>query len=80
VPAPSGATLHARAYKLKGLQKVDLSWAGLTNAVDVFRNGVWISTVYGNQWTDAIDVRGAGSYTYQACAAGVCSSSATVVF
>src|SRR5213075_223386 len=44
-PTPGQITLHARGYKIHGLQTVDLFWNGVTSAnVDVYRNGVLIAT------------------------------------
>jgi hypothetical protein len=81
-PDPSGtASLTARGYKVKGLQKADLSWSGLTSAtVDVFRNGVLLVTAANTgSRTDAINVKGSGSYTYKVCGAGTSTCTNQVV-
>ena len=79
-----GFSLSANAYKVKGLQKVDLSWSGATTSVDIYRNGTLIvaSTPNDNFHTDNIDVRGGGSYTYRVCLAGTqtCSNNAVANF
>ena len=77
-------TLTATGYKVKGLQKVDLSWSGATSVnVDVWRNGVKITTTPNDGFhTDNLNSRGSGTYTYRVCAAGTttCSNDATVTF
>jgi hypothetical protein len=84
VPVPTGLTLTVRGYKVKGLQKVDLTWRGSTVAqVDLFRGRIQIATTSNDgSFTDAIDRRGGGSYAYQVCEAGtsVCSALVTVTF
>jgi PKD domain len=75
--------LTARGYKVKGLQKVDLSWSGAgAGSFDVYRNDVKIATVPGTEYTDNLDRRGSGSYRYKVCEAGTstCSDQATVTF
>ena len=78
----SGFTLAATGYKVRGLQKADLEWSGATSAnVDVYRDGALIATTANDGfYTDNIDQRGGGSYTYQVCEAGtsICSIEATV--
>jgi hypothetical protein len=83
-PAPGGASLTARGYKVKGMQKADLAWTGLTaTSVDVYRSGAIVTTTAndGNA-TDPIDKKGNGSYTYKVCAAGTstCSNAVSVAF
>jgi hypothetical protein len=60
------------AYKVRGLQKADLTWSGAAStSIDVYRNGVKRATVANNGfYTDNIDVRGGGSYTYRIAEAG----------
>jgi len=77
--------LNARGYKVHGLQTVDLFWNGVTSLlVDVYRNGVLITTVPndGGTYTDHIGVNGNGTYTYRICEAGSgnCSNQVTVRF
>jgi subtilisin family serine protease len=85
VTAPAGGiTLSARGYKVKGVQKADLTWSGATSAnMDIFRNGVIITTTANDGFhTDNINRKGAGTYNYKVCEAGtsVCSNEATVNF
>lgn len=80
----SGITLNAVGYKVKGRQKADLSWNGATGSLDIYRNDVPIVTGTANDglYTDNINARGAGSYTYRVCLTGTqtCSNNATVTF
>jgi hypothetical protein len=80
----AGITLSARGYKVQGRERADLSWSGASsNNVDIYRNGVRITTVPNNGfYTDVIGTRGPGTYTYQVCEAGTntCSNQATVTF
>ena len=82
--SPAGPMLTASPYKQKGLQKVDLKWSGLTaSSVAVYRNGSVVATVGNNgSWTDSIDRKGGGTYTYKLCASGTstCSNEATARF
>jgi three-Cys-motif partner protein len=77
-------SLSATGYKVRGLQKADLSWSGATSTnVDVYRNGALITTTANDGfYTDNINNRGSGSYTYMVCEAGTstCSNEATVTF
>ena len=78
-----GITLSTRGYKVRGLQKADLTWSGATSTnVDVFRNGENFQTANDGEYTDNIDQRGSGSYSYQVCEAGssTCSNTSTVTF
>jgi serine protease len=83
-PAASGITLSGRGYKVKGTQRVDLSWSGAsTGSMDVYRNGIRIAiTPNDGAHTDAINVKGGGSYTYKVCGAGtsICSSQIVIGF
>jgi hypothetical protein len=84
VAGGGGFTLNATGYKVKGLQKVDLSWQGATTDVDVKQNGNVILPDENNDgdYTDNIDQRGGGSYTYQLCETGTstCSNESVVTF
>jgi hypothetical protein len=84
VAAPSGIALQASGYKVKGLQKADLTWTGATSAlVDVYRSGVKVATTTNDgAHTDPIDKKGGGSYLYKVCEAGtaVCSGEVAVTF
>lgn len=79
-----GISLLASGYKVKGLQKADLSWSGATSTnMDIYRDGSLIATTSNDgSYTDHIDQRGGGTYTYQVCEAGTstCSSETNVVF
>lgn len=79
-----GITLSATGYKVKGLQKADLSWDGATSTnVDIYRDGALLTTTANDGFhTDNIDSTGGGSYTYKLCEAGTatCSGEVTVTF
>ena len=80
----SDIVLSATGYKLQGLQKARLTWFGTAAAsVDVYRNAVIGATVANTgSYTDHINLRGRGTYTYRICEAGTtkCSNEVTVVF
>jgi len=58
--------LTATAYKVKGLQKVDLIWTGATGTnVYLYRNGTEFTIPNTGSYTDNIDKKGGGSYTYK---------------
>jgi PKD repeat protein len=80
----SAITLTANGYKVRGLQKADLTWSGATSPnVDIYRNNALIATTENDGfYTDNINNRGGGSYTYKVCEAGtsICSNEATVTF
>lgn len=82
--ATDGITLSVTGYKDRGLQKADLEWTTTSaSQVDVYRDGNVIATTANDGfYTDHIDQRGSGSYTYQVCEEGsdVCSNEATVSF
>ncbi|NMP30405.1 S8 family serine peptidase [Thalassotalea sp. M1531] len=77
-------TLSANGYKVKGSQRVDLTWAGSSAAnVDVYRDGSVIATTSNNgSYTDNLNRKGGGSYDYQICDAGTstCTTTVTVNF
>jgi hypothetical protein len=84
-PPTGGISLSATGYKVKGLQKADLTWSGtISGSVDVKRGSTPIATGISDtgSYTDNIDTRGGGSYTYQVCEAGTttCSNPATINF
>lgn len=85
-PAPQttpGIWVTVRGYKVKGLQKADLAWGGVSwVSVDIYRDGTKITTTARTDFTDAIDRRGAGNYTYVVCQAGTatCSQTASLRF
>lgn len=84
VTSPSGATLTGKGYKVKGMQKADLTWSNLTATnVDIYRDGAKVMTTTNTgAVTDNIDQRGGGSYTYKVCATGTttCTNGAAVSF
>jgi PKD repeat protein len=84
VTSDSAIILSVTGYKVRGLQKANLVWSGASSdRVDVYRNGALIATVANTgAWTDPINRRGGGTYTYRVCAVGTdrCSNEATVVF
>jgi subtilisin len=81
---PADITLSVTGYKVKGLAKADLTWSGATSMkVDITRNDAALATVPDSgSYTDNIDQRGGGSYTYRVCEAGTssCSAPVTVTF
>jgi thermitase len=84
VTAPPPITLTARGSKVKGLQKVDLSWTPTKpGSIDIFRNGAKITTTPNTgSYRDNIDRKGGGTYTHRVCEAGtsVCSNQTSVTF
>ncbi len=86
-PPGSGITLSTNGYKVKGQQKADLTWTGAntgTGNVFVYRDGTEIDTTSNDgAYTDPINNKGGGSYTYQVCEAvtdGTCSNESVVTF
>ena len=83
---PSGPTIvSAVGTKVKGAQRVTLTWAGFDGPVHVLRDGdvVTDSPVSGTTWTDAIGAKGGGSYTYRVCLAAdptICAPQVVVTF
>jgi PKD repeat protein len=75
--------LTARAYRQGRLEKADLSWnAPSGTSIDIYRNGTRIARVRTTAYTDNINQKGSGSYTYKVCATafGTCSDPVTVSF
>ena len=83
-PPPPAIALAAKAYKVKGFQRVDLSWSGATGtSVDVWRDGVRVAaTANDGAHTDALNKKGGGAYAYRVCEAGTttCSEEVHVAF
>ena len=81
---PGGFDLSTSPYKVKGKQRVDLTWSGATASnVDIYRDGNLIATAANNgAYTDIIGATGGGSYAYEVCDAGAstCSNSSTATF
>jgi PKD repeat protein len=76
-------SLSARGYKAGGRQMVDLAWNGPTGAsFDVYRDGFRVATVQSNSYTDNINAKGSGTYSYEVCAPATasCSNDALVGF
>ncbi len=82
--AAGGFALSAAGRKLKGFQYVDLTWSGATSNVDVYRDGALVKSNELNDgaYTDELNKKGSGSYTYRVCESGTstCSNDATVTF
>jgi len=81
----TGITLTTRGYKVKGLEKADLTWtpSGTSTNTDVYRNNVKIATTPNDgAYTDPINAKGKGTYTYKVCNAGTttCSNNSVVTF
>lgn len=85
-PPPGAAfELTTNGYKVKGRQKVNLSWSGYEGeSVDVYRNGSKIQGALANtgSYLDNINRKGSGSYSYKICevASNVCSNTSGVNF
>ncbi|OFW17252.1 MAG: hypothetical protein A3F70_10110 [Acidobacteria bacterium RIFCSPLOWO2_12_FULL_67_14] len=81
---PAAITLSVSAYKVRGQQKADLTWSRATSSeVNVYRGGAVVATTANDgAYTDNIDQRGGGSYTYKICEAGTstCSNDAVASF
>ena len=78
-------TLAANGYKVKGRQKVDLSWSADTGAVNIYRDGEIVGSELAgsSSSTDDIGKKGGGTYLYKICltaSPGTCSTEAVVVF
>lgn len=84
-PPSSSITLVANGYKVKGWQKVDLTWSGASGAsIDVYRDGqLVVTTANDGAYTDDLNQKGGGnSHTYRVCetGTGTCSGEVTVAF
>jgi serine protease len=79
----NGIVLSATAYKIRGDKYADLTWSGaVSDWVDVYRNGVKITTIDNNgSYTDAAG-KGGGSAAYKVCEMGTatCSNEVTVTW
>jgi PKD repeat protein len=76
-------SVAGRGYKVNGLEKVDLAWNGPSGTnFNVFRNGTKIATVQTTAYTDNLNNKGSGTYTYKVCALAFasCSDPVTVRF
>ena len=74
--------LSAHGYKVRGLEKVDLGWSGPSGAsFDVYRNDRNVATILASGFTDNLNTKSAGSYSYKVCVGtSLCSNTATVSF
>ena len=82
-PPPGAFTLAVNAYKVKGVKRADLTWAGAAGTnVDVYRNGAHVTITANDGVFSETLGKGGGSYTYQLCEAGTstCSNSVTVSY
>jgi hypothetical protein len=76
-------SLSAYGSKVRGLEKVELSWDGPGgSSFDVYRNGARIATVQSSAFTDDLNKKGSATYTYKVCAPvkSTCSNEAKVSF
>ena len=83
-PTGGDLTLSTSGYKVKGTQRVDLTWSGAASTnVDVYQDGSLIDTTTNDgDLTINLNTKGGGTYTFQVCEEGTstCSDTATVVF
>jgi subtilisin family serine protease len=81
---PEGINLSADGYKSRGVKYVNLTWNGATSTdVDIYRDGVNIVTTSNDgEYTDTINTKGGGTYSYQLCEQGTsnCSQNQAVAF
>jgi len=78
-------SLSTTGYKVKGKQKADLQWSGVTSSqVDIYRNNTLVAnTLNDGLYTDNINQKGGGAYTYKVCEENtplVCSNESIVTF
>ena len=83
--AEASIFLNAKGSKIKGRQKVDLTWSGASSTnVDIIHDSAVIATVSNalGGYTDNIGAKGGGTYIYALCEAGtsICSDNVVVVF
>jgi PKD repeat protein len=82
--AAPAISITTSAYKVKGGQKVDITWTGATtDPVIIYRDSVQIETPNDGKETDNIDAKGGGTYVYKVCETGdspVCSAEDIVIF
>jgi subtilisin family serine protease len=83
-PSSGDFSLSANGYKSRGQQAVDLTWSGANTAnVDILRDGQKITTTSDSgSYTDALNVKGGGSYSYKVCeeSSTICTASVQVIF
>jgi hypothetical protein len=82
--AAPAISISTNGYKVKGSQKVDITWSGATtDPVIIYRGSLPIETTNDGVETDNIDAKGGGTYVYKVCETGatpVCSAEDIVVF
>lgn len=83
--SPPAITLSATlGTQVKNRQPVNLAWSGATGAqVDLYRNGSLVTaTANDGAYTDNLNARQHGTYTYRVCLTGTttCSNDAGVTF
>ena len=79
--APAPATLTAtNTGTVKGKVNFRLNWTAGGSTVDVYRGTSKVGSGVANTgtYTDAVKVRGSGSFSYKVCNAGTTTCSATV--
>lgn len=70
-PGDAPVLTSAVGSKVKGVQRVDLSWT-YTGAVDIYRTGTSDATIVGvtdGSYLDVIGAKGGATYSYQVCPA-----------
>ena len=74
-------SLTVDKYTVLGLQKAYLSWIDATSTrVDIIRDGSVVAKANNSGYfTDHIDNRGSGSYTYKVCETGTTACSSKVI-
>lgn len=85
VTVANNITLSARGFKVKGLQKADLTWTPTgSGSVTVYRNGQLLTTTpHDGAYPDNLNRKGGGTYIYKVCTATstpLCTNEATIVF
>jgi FG-GAP-like repeat len=82
-PAPQ-ITLTVSTRTTRKAREVELRWSGATSSsVDIYRNNSRIATRSNTgSYTDQLNVRATGTFTYKVCIAGgqVCSNQAVISF
>lgn len=78
---PAVLTLIATGYKIKGQQRADLEWSGATTEqVKIQRDGATIATTSNSgHYTDYLNKRGSGAYSYRVCESDFSSCSSEVI-
>jgi hypothetical protein len=79
-PDPGDIQLSGTAYKVRGVNHVDLTWGGANSTeVDIHYNGAYLTTVPNDgSFTHNTGTRGGQSFNYQVCEAGTTTCSAVI--